>query len=124
MSGLLEFTMASYSGFAVSASCASLTTRLNVFLHSWPVDSSLYKGSSPHHSLMSSHGVMVACLENLGSERLGGPPLAIGGFAAVSFLWRYRTFSCGIVSIVYYLLLNLLALCPMGVGHRGLAKVL
>ena len=42
MFGLLEFTMASYGSFAASASCASLTPRLHVLLHPWPVESSFY----------------------------------------------------------------------------------
>ncbi len=46
MSGLLYFTMPSYSGLAASASCASLTPRPDVFLHSWPVETSFYQDSS------------------------------------------------------------------------------
>ncbi len=70
--------MASYSGFAVSTGCASLTPRLDILLHSWPVETSFYQGSSSHYSLMSSHGVIMTCLENLGSGRLGGHYLPVG----------------------------------------------
>ncbi len=76
------FTVASYGSFAASSSCASLTLRLHILLHLWPVESSFYQGSSPYYSLMSSHSVVVACLENLGSERLAVGahhlPLGIG----------------------------------------------
>ncbi len=42
MFGLLEFTVASHGGFAASASCASLTPRFHVLLHSWPVELPFY----------------------------------------------------------------------------------
>ncbi len=78
MFGLLEFTVVSYSSFTMPASCASLTPRFYVFLHLRPVKPSLDQGSSPHYSLVGGHGVVVACLKNMGSERLGGHHLPLG----------------------------------------------
>ncbi len=70
--------MAPHSGLAASTRRASFTPHVNVLLHIWQVETSLYQGSSLHYSLVSSHGMMMAGLDNLGSERLGSHHLPLG----------------------------------------------
>ncbi len=65
VTGLLQFSLTANHGFGTSTGCAPLARRLDVFLHSGPIETSLDQGNSPHHPLVSSYTVMIACFEDL-----------------------------------------------------------
>ncbi len=67
--------MSSHSRLTASTGRTSFTPSFQVYLHSWPVETSLYQSSSLHHSLM---GVVMTGLEDLRSERLGSHHLPLG----------------------------------------------